>query len=241
MKEKRILILAGPNGAGKTTFAREFLPKEMDCPLFVNADLIAQGLSPFAPELAEVQAGRIMLQRMKELVRAGESFGFETTLSPVTYAERIPEWRQSGYQIDLLFLELDSEELALDRVKQRVLQGGHDVASDVLRRRFSRGQENFKTIYRPKVDRWMLFNTSTELPIMKSKGGRAKRPDDEALLQGAKAALLRASQNASLIALQTGTRLVLMRDGKVLELGPDDLITSQNRVGPHEEHRVERC
>ncbi|MCI0352080.1 MAG: zeta toxin, partial [Acidobacteriales bacterium] len=99
MTRKRILIIAGPNGAGKTTFATEFLPNEADCPQFVNVDLIAAGLSPFAPELAAVKAGRLMLEALAELEKKGESFAFETTLSGVTYARRIPRWRAAGYHV----------------------------------------------------------------------------------------------------------------------------------------------
>lgn len=103
---KRIVIIAGPNGAGKTTFAREFLPYDANCPNFVNADLIAAGLSPFAPELAAFKAGRIMLESIANHVRRGESFAFETTLSGLTYAQMIPAWQASGYAVKLIFLSL---------------------------------------------------------------------------------------------------------------------------------------
>src|SRR5258705_9081446 len=116
----KILIIAGPNGAGKTTFAREFLTREADCPGFINADLIAQGLSPFAQEQAAIASGRIMVQMIRDKIRRRESFAFETTLSGRNYARHIPRWRRSGYHVTLYFLSLSSAELALARVRDRV-------------------------------------------------------------------------------------------------------------------------
>lgn len=157
----RILIVAGPNGAGKTTFAREFLVGEAKCPVFVNADLIAAGLSPFAPELAARKAARIMLETIGEHVRQRESFAFETTLSGLGYARQIPEWRALGYHVKLFFLRLPSAELAIERVAQRVRQGGHDIPPDTIRRRFAKGAANFDTLYKPLVDSWLLLDNST--------------------------------------------------------------------------------
>jgi predicted ABC-type ATPase len=126
-QDKRILIIAGPNGAGKTTFAREFLPNEADCPAFVNADLIAAGLSPFAPEIAALRAGRLMLGQISAYVRQRRSFAFETTLSGLAYARQIPEWQRLGYWVELFFLALPNADLAVARVAERIKQGGHDV------------------------------------------------------------------------------------------------------------------
>ena len=140
---KRIMIIAGPNGAGKTTFAREFLPNEADCRNFVNADLIAAGLSPFAPELAAFKAGRLMLEAISEHARRGESFAFETTLSGLTYAQMIPAWQADGYSVTLIFLSLPNAEMALARVAGRVAQGGHNVPEVIVRRRFAAGIRNF--------------------------------------------------------------------------------------------------
>lgn len=159
--QPRILIVAGPNGAGKTTFAREFLVGEAHCPAFVNADLIAAGLSPFAPELAARKAARIMLEMISEHVRKRESFAFETTLSGRAYARHIPEWRALGYHVKLFFLRLPSAELAFERVAQRVQQGGHDIPPDTIRRRFTAGLANFDKLYKPLVDSWLLLDNST--------------------------------------------------------------------------------
>jgi predicted ABC-type ATPase len=166
VRAKRILIIAGPNGAGKTTFATEFLPNEADCPLFVNADLIAAGLSPFAPEVAAVKAGRLMLQRILELAGSGESFAFETTLSGLVYSRRIPRWRAAGYRVTLSFLSLPSPEVAIARVAERVRQGGHDVPEPTIRRRFASGWRNFEGIYRQIVSAWSLYDNSGPTPLL---------------------------------------------------------------------------
>jgi predicted ABC-type ATPase len=142
---KRILILAGPNGAGKTTFAREFLPDEAQCPTFVNADLIAAGLSPFRPEAAAMRAGRLMLELIDELVGRGESFAFETTLAAMLDASR--HGRPPAYHVTILFLALPSAEAAVQRVRERVAQGGHDIPEAVIRRRFATGRTNFENLY----------------------------------------------------------------------------------------------
>ena len=124
-RSRRIIILAGPNGAGKTAVALEFLPNEASCPVFVNADLIAAGLSPFRPELAAVRAGRLTLQQIGEHVRRGDNFAFETTLSGRGHARRIPRWQTMGYRVKRLFLRLPTPEMAIARVAHRVSGGGH--------------------------------------------------------------------------------------------------------------------
>jgi len=166
MKGKNIIIIAGPNGAGKTTFAREFLPQEADCPTFINADLIAQGLSPFRPEAAALRAGRIMLELMADCVRRGESFAIETTLSGRGYARLIPEWKRAGYSVVFFFLELPSAELAVQRVADRVTQGGHDIPEAVIRRRFSAGRRNFLSLYKPLADAWRHYDNAGEEPLL---------------------------------------------------------------------------
>lgn len=166
MKRKRILIIAGPNGAGKTTFAKEYLPNEAGCPSFVNADLIAEGLSPFQPDIVAIRAGRLMLSQINEHVRKGESFAFETTLSGRVYAQRVPRWQRQGYQVKLFFLRLPIPEMAITRVKQRVREGGHDVPEAVIRRRFHSGWRNFENIYRDLVDEWVLYDNSGVQPLL---------------------------------------------------------------------------
>ncbi|WP_374326583.1 zeta toxin family protein [Azonexus sp.] len=166
MSGKKIIVIAGPNGAGKTTFARAFLPKEADCPRFINADLIAAGLSPFAPEAEAVKAGRLMLREIGICVERGESFSFETTLSGVAYAKHIETWRAAGYHVSLFFLALPSPEMAIARVAERVRQGGHDIPEPVIRRRFEAGRRNFDERYRWAVDAWALYDNAGEEPIL---------------------------------------------------------------------------
>lgn len=166
MNEARILIIAGPNGAGKTTFAREFLPNEANCPAFINADLIAAGLSPFSPEHAAIKSARLMLQEMDDYASRGMSFAFETTLAGRGYLHRIHNWRTAGYKVSLYFMMLDSPELAIARVAERVRQGGHDVPEPVIRRRYAAGIRNFREVYRSRVDDWMLFDNSREEPLL---------------------------------------------------------------------------
>ena len=163
-REKKIVIIAGPNGAGKTTFAREFLPQEAVCPDFINVDLIAAGLSPFAPERVALRAAKLMLGEIARRVRKGDSFAFETTLSGRNYARLIPSWRAVGYHVKLIFLSLPSADLAVARVATRVAQGGHAVPEDVVRRRFESGLRNFYEIYKPLVNNWMLYDNSDPTP-----------------------------------------------------------------------------
>ncbi|HXH95295.1 MAG TPA: AAA family ATPase [Thermoanaerobaculia bacterium] len=158
--EKKVIIIAGPNGAGKTTFAREFLPEEAGLPLFVNADLIAAGLSPFDPDAAAFRAGRLMLSEIDAHAAAGRSFAFETTLAGHTYLRRIDQWRGNGYLVELIFLSLPSVEDAIQRVATRVRQGGHAVAEVVIRRRFDAGMRNFQHTYRERVDFWIWYDNS---------------------------------------------------------------------------------
>jgi predicted ABC-type ATPase len=167
---KKIVIIAGPNGAGKTTFAREFLPKEADCPDFINVDLIAAGLSPFDPERASLRAGRLMLQEIQQRIGSGESFAFETTLAGRHYARLIPIWRKEGYYVKIIFLSLPTPDLAVARVSSRVIQGGHHVPEDVIRRRFDTGLRNFETIYRDLVNSWVLYDNSGSVPKLLAAG-----------------------------------------------------------------------
>lgn len=162
--ERRIVILAGPNGAGKTTFAQEYLPQEADCPVFVNADLIAAGLSPFRPELAAIRAARLMLEEVARHAAAGDNFAFETTLAGRGYARMIPRWRAAGYRVELIFLKLDHAETALARVAERVRQGGHDIPEAVVRRRFAAGWRNFSELYVPLVNAWALYDNAGDEP-----------------------------------------------------------------------------
>ena len=159
-----LYIIAGPNGAGKTTFARKFLPYYVKCLEFVNADLIAGGLSPFAPEKAAIHAGRLMLEQVHSLANRGEDFGFETTLSGKTYIKLFHDLKKRGYQIHLFLLWLGSVKLALERIETRVKHGGHDIPEAIVRRRFDRSLSNFFEFYKPLADSWTVFDNSGEVP-----------------------------------------------------------------------------
>jgi predicted ABC-type ATPase len=155
-------VIAGPNGAGKTTLSYTILPEIFDCDEFVNADEIARGISPLNPEKAGIRAGRLMLERIEELVSRGESFAFETTLSTKSYHGLIKRAKELGYETILLFLTLDSIELAKQRVQTRVQEGGHNIPTETIERRYLNGLINFFKIYKPIVDRWILVDNSTE-------------------------------------------------------------------------------
>ena len=157
-----VFIIAGPNGAGKTTYARRFLPEEMRVHEFVNADLIAAGLSPFAPDKAGFEAGRIVVRRIRELVAERRDFSFETTLSGRTYVELLRAMRAAGYRVRLDFLWIADLSVANERIRQRVAKGGHDIPLAVQERRFHRGIRNLSAIYRPLLDRWRVFDNTRE-------------------------------------------------------------------------------
>lgn len=166
MSTPKILILAGPNGAGKTTFARSFLLQEAQCPRFINADLIAAGLSPFAPETAVIKAGRLMLEEIEGCLQRRESFSFETTLAGRSYLRRVVRWRQMGYHVSLYFLELPDADAAVARVAERVRQGGHSIPELVIRRRFKAGLRHFHQDYKTQVDTWVRYDNSGAEPVL---------------------------------------------------------------------------
>lgn len=157
---KQLYIIAGCNGAGKTTASFTILPEVLDCKEFINADEIAKGLSPFQPESVAMQAGRIMLARMDELLQKGETFAFETTLATKSYKQKI-EWAQAnGYEVTLLFFWLDSPNIAKERVAQRVAEGGHNIPLETIERRYYNGIANLFTIYIDMVDICYIFDNS---------------------------------------------------------------------------------
>jgi len=157
---KKLYIIAGCNGAGKTTASFTLLPEILDCKEFVNADEIAKGLSPFQPEKVAIEAGRLMLKRIDELIIQNVNFAFETTLATKSYKNKILHAKQLGYHVILLYYWLQNIELAIERVKQRVIEGGHNIESEVIKRRYLNGITNFYEIYYLIVDEIMIFDTS---------------------------------------------------------------------------------
>ena len=164
MTDKNIYIIAGCNGAGKTTASFTILPEIINCKEFVNADEIAKGLSPFQPEKVAIEAGRIMLKRINELLAVDENFAFETTLSTKSYKNLIIKAKENGYTITLLFFWLQSVELAKERVKIRVSEGGHNIEPDVIERRYVNGLKNLFDIYLPIVDGFLILDNSEGSP-----------------------------------------------------------------------------
>lgn len=157
---KEIWIIAGCNGAGKSTAAQALLPSYLGINQFVNADEIAKGISPFNPESVNILAGRLMLERLRSLMQKGESFAFETTLSTRYYIQLIKEAQLTGYSVRMIFLWLPNVLLAQERVKQRVLEGGHNIPKEVIRRRYARGLRNFFSSYIQLLDTWVFIDNS---------------------------------------------------------------------------------
>jgi len=170
LKEKNIYIIAGCNGAGKTTASFTILPEILDCKEFVNADEIAKGLSPFQPEKVAFEAGRIMLERIETLLKSNENFAFETTLSTKTYKQKLLQAKANGFKVKLLFFWLPTIEMAINRVAIRVSEGGHNITTEVIARRYSRGIENLFKIYIPLCDDWAVFDNSDETPELIAEG-----------------------------------------------------------------------
>ena len=170
--EKNLYIIGGCNGAGKTTASYTVLPEVLGCKEFVNADEIARGLSPFNPSSVTHAAGRIMVQRIKELLGHDETFAIETTLASKTYATLTSRAQAKGYTVTLIFFWLRNAELALQRVAERVRNGGHDVPQATTRRRYVSGINNFFKIYVPLVDCWMIYDNSNTPRTLVAHGGK---------------------------------------------------------------------
>ncbi|SIO08486.1 zeta toxin family protein [Chitinophaga niabensis] len=166
----KMYIIAGCNGAGKTTSSFAILPEILHCKEFVNADNIASGISPFNPESVAIEAGRLMLTRIDQLMQAGEDFAFETTLSTRSYVSLIQKAQAFGYKVQLCYLWLESPQLALRRVKSRVAKGGHHIPEDVIIRRYHRSVENLVSLYIPVVDKWSVHDNTSKKPALVAEG-----------------------------------------------------------------------
>ncbi|MEL7003268.1 MAG: zeta toxin family protein [Bacteroidota bacterium] len=157
---KRLFIISGCNGAGKTTASYTILPEILNCDEFVNADEIARGISPFNPGAAFIQAGRLMLNRINELISNGKDFAFETTLSTKSYKNLVRKAHDEGYKVTLLFFWLRTVELAIKRVETRVVEGGHNIPEDIIIRRYENGLRNFFLVFESIVDEWLFIDNS---------------------------------------------------------------------------------
>ncbi len=174
MEDKQLYIISGCNGAGKTTASYTVLPKILQCQEFVNADEIARGLSPFNPESVAIEAGRLMLKRIQELLSKDVSFSIETTLATRSYFNLVNKARMQGYKITLLYFWLSSPELAEQRVAERVRKGGHNIPLDVIHTRYYRGVYNLFNIYMPIVDSWIIADNSHLPREIIAEGGIGK-------------------------------------------------------------------
>ena len=173
--DKNLYIISGCNGAGKTTASFTVLPEVLQCKEFVNADEIARGLSPFNPESVAIEAGRLMLQRIEILLNAEESFSIETTLSTKSYINLVKKAQEKGYSVKILFFWLNSPELAIKRVAERVAKGGHDIPEHIIRRRYTAGIRNLFTLFMSQVDYWDIYDNSEYPRKQIACGGRRKK------------------------------------------------------------------
>lgn len=212
----RCIVIAGPNGAGKTTFAREYLPKDVRILNFINADLIASGLSPLQPNLAAVAAARLVLDQVDRLVERRANFAWESTLSGLAHVKRLQTMNELGYCVAIIYLRVASPQLALKRIAARVREGGHNVQKRDVLRRFSRSWRNFETRYRPLASAWAVYDNSTRSSkLIESSSNR--NPE---LAVRVERALLRAGESARRTARMYGTLLYFWETGKVVAKRP---------------------
>ncbi|MDD2491259.1 MAG: zeta toxin family protein [Bacteroidales bacterium] len=172
----KLYIISGCNGAGKTTASYTILPEMLDCKEFVNADEIARGISPFKPESVSIQAGKIMIERINNLMANGTDFAIETTLATRIYAKIIKYAQERGYKVTLLFFWLSMPNLAVERVKMRVASGGHNIEEKTIRRRYDIGIKNLFSLYIPLCEYWMIINNSTIPQELIAEGGKSMEP-----------------------------------------------------------------
>lgn len=168
---KNLYIISGCNGAGKTTASYTVLPEILDCKEFVNADEIAKGLSPFNPESVAIEAGRLMLQRIENLLEKGETFSIETTLATKSYINLVRRAQAKGYTVRLLFFWLNSPELALLRIAERVAKGGNNIPEPIVRRRYVAGIQNLSRLFMNEVDYWVIYDNSEYPAVQIATGG----------------------------------------------------------------------
>jgi predicted ABC-type ATPase len=218
--QPNVVVIAGPNGAGKSTVAPFLLQEVLELETFVNADVIATGLSAFAPEKVAIQAGKIMLEQLHRLASQRESFAFETTLASRTFAPFLVSLKQNGYRVSIFFLFLESPELAICRVAQRVLAGGHFIPEADIRRRCELSFNNFLSYYKPLADTWSVWNTSTVLPTLQDSSGNLETIKTvESSLRKAVAKVLKQHE-------RLGESVAVWQDGNVVILEAKHILAS---------------
>jgi predicted ABC-type ATPase len=216
-----VVVIAGPNGAGKSTVAPVLLQDLLEIKTFVNADVIAKGLSAFTPEKVSIQAGKIMLEQLHRLASQRETFAFETTLASRTFAPFLRNLKKDGYFVSLIFLYLESSELAVQRGAARVRSGDHAVSETDIRRRYEAGLTNFSNLYKPLADDWSMWNTSTLTPTL-----IAREEKESSFFQSTEPlqkALSRATNKALERHKRLGESVAVWQDGKVVILKAKDI------------------
>ena len=211
----KLFIISGCNGAGKTTASYTILPNMLNCGNFVNADEIARGLSPFDPEKAAIQAGRIMLARVEELLKEGQDFAIETTLATRSYVNLIKKAQSQGYVVTLLYFWLNMPSLAIERVKLRVQSGGHNVSEESIRRRYDMGIKNLFHLYIPVCEYWMIIDNSNS-PVIICEGGKdiTSRELRDNILDGLNATFQKLVKEKK----QTNSELAFVQNGKLVKV-----------------------
>ena len=214
-----LYVIAGPNGAGKTTFAKEFLPKYARCPNFINADLIAFGLSPFSPAKVQIKASKLLIEQIDQFLNEKIDFAFESTLSGKTYVSLFKEANAKGYNITVFYLSISCPQLAQERIKQRVKEGGHDVPIADIKRRFKRSWQNFIHLYKPLIQSWFLFDNSGLEPIEVAKCDQGKL----SVLNKAGEAMRSAVRKVLAEKKLRGEPAIIWRNGKVVKVPASQL------------------
>jgi len=234
----QIIVVSGPNGAGKSTFAYNLLLSEFGITEFVNADTIAKGISAYNYENVAFEAGRIMLQRLRQLLVQHKDFAFETTLSAKSFIPFLSEAKLNGYKIVIVYFWVESAELAIDRINQRVNEGGHSVKREIVKRRYKRSVHNFRTDYIKIADEWMLFNNSEDEPVLVAKKidvevdiylnnlfdhimtSRIKEPKKKYFSDPFYKAVREAFAREMDKRRKLGLPIIVMRNGKIIDLNP---------------------
>jgi predicted ABC-type ATPase len=211
----QLYMIGGPNGAGKTTVALDLLPDRLKCYEYVNADAIAAALSPFAPEATAVQAGRLMLARIKQLAEQQKDFAFETTMASRTFVSLLEQCKAQGYQINLIYIWLQTSELAVERVKERVASGGHSIPRYVILRRYKRSLQNFKNLYMPLADEWSSYDNSLLRVLLMSKPTALQKRIELGVHRGVARALAEHKR--------LGHSIAVLKDGKVVKIPPEEI------------------
>jgi predicted ABC-type ATPase len=216
-----VVVIAGPNGAGKSTVAPVLLQDLLEIETFVNVAVIARGLSAFAPEKVSIQAGKIMLEQLHRLASARETFAFETTLASRTFAPFLRNLKKDSYFVSLIFLHLESSELAVQRVAMRVRSGGHAIPEADVTRRYETGLTNFSNLYKPLADDWSMWNTSTLMPTLVAR--ESKDSSSFQSTEPSQKALSRATNKALERHKRLSESVAVWQEGKVVILEPQDI------------------